>query len=163
MLHDLRKQRRQFETLERRYLLAFNIQFDWGPNVTEEARGGFEAAAEVWESLLEDDISVRIAVDLQNGVVNPTTGQRAVASANAERRLVWYADVREALKDDVRSEDDELATDWLQGGAFAHDGGEVDPEIVTPNYGVPVTARRLAMNTEIADVMIHDLGHSYQY
>ena len=74
------------------------------------AIAAFEAAANYWESLFSDTVTVRIDVSLENLADN------VLGSTQIESGVVSYASVRDALEFDATSTDDTTAVSNLETG-----------------------------------------------
>ncbi|HVK01912.1 MAG TPA: NF038122 family metalloprotease [Armatimonadaceae bacterium] len=91
---------------------ALNFNFSYGSGITEgdAADLGFKQAATLWSSLLTDNITVNIEIDLQ------ALGAGVLGQAGSAVGSVSYANIRSALVADAISADDLTATSNLQTG-----------------------------------------------
>ena len=91
--------------------VCLEIQIDFHDSFDEwpEAKRGLEDAATVWESVLLDPVTVTIDA----AVLSVTELGIAVGGTSYTSYIPRYSDVRQALIDDVRSIDDEIAVAHL--------------------------------------------------
>ena len=82
------------------------------PTLYANVTGGFAAAAAVWSSKFQDDITVNVDIDF------PALGPNILGSTNIDDVVTSYASVRAAMLGDKTSADDTLATANLPAGNF---------------------------------------------
>lgn len=93
--------------------LALNIVLnDVGGTMTAQQSTAFNEAADMWENLFTDNVTVRIDVGFGD------LGENIIASAGSERATASYANIFSALQADSKSASDVTATANLQTGDF---------------------------------------------
>ena len=81
------------------------FEFTYAPGVSTEQIIGFEMAGEIWSSYLADDVTVRIHVESTAELPDEVIGA-ALPGKKKEKR---YAKIYKKLKQDITSEDDQIA------------------------------------------------------
>ena len=94
---------------------AYNIDsafvFNFADNVPQEVRDGMEKAGEIWSSKLANNVTLKINVGFEASD-EPSEG----ASADSNNVEVSYRDFRQALANNITSDDDAIAIDNLPDG-----------------------------------------------
>ena len=138
------------------------INFTYDPGTSLEQILVFETAAKVWESYLQDDVTVNLQVgvthasNLPNGVIG---GALPGMTTN-----IQYRDFRESHAHDVTSSDDAIATNNLDGGSgfwlrHEHQLGDTNARISGMDYVETVnltTANAKALDLVPSDNMTLD-------
>ncbi|QDU90206.1 hypothetical protein Pla175_36080 [Pirellulimonas nuda] len=102
--------RLRLESLEDRRMLALDFVFNVAPGTDDRIALGFRDAAEIWKSVLEDDVTV--VVDIDGGVLPPGV---IGGTLNVENEYP-YADVLAALQADSSTSFDASALSMLSDG-----------------------------------------------
>jgi hypothetical protein len=89
---------------------ALNIHFNPAPGMSPVALAGFEAAAQRWENVLKDDITVNLNINFTALAPN------VLGSTGSTRGLIDYQFFRDALIADKTTLTDNQATAHLQTG-----------------------------------------------
>lgn len=89
---------------------ALTFNFSAAEGTPNSAIAGFQAAGNLWSSLLTDDVVVNVQVSFLS-LAPDILGQ-----AQSTEQLYAYSQVRSALVQDVSSRDDAIATSFLPGG-----------------------------------------------
>jgi len=90
--------------------LIFELNDIGGAGVGSNARAGFDAAANIWSSLLQDDFTVRLDIGFS------ALGAGILGSTSSAFQVLSYTDTRTALNNDATSTSDAQAVANLQTG-----------------------------------------------
>ncbi|OLP16508.1 hypothetical protein BST81_21030 [Leptolyngbya sp. 'hensonii'] len=88
--------------------LTFNFIYD--PTLDPNALAGFQAAGQIWSSYLLDDVTVNLEIGFSD------LGTDVLAQASSIESLYSYTAFRQALFDDITSDQDAIAVSSLANG-----------------------------------------------